>query len=317
MQGTQQEHRPGGTLPVLRAEGVTVEAGSACLLRAVDLRLHPGEVVGLVGPNGAGKTTLLRVLGGLLRPDAGAVYLEGRPLPDWTPRQRARRLALVPQALAMAMDFRALDVALMGRYPHLRRLQPEGPGDVATARRALARVELLHRADRPVPTLSAGERQRLLLARAACQIPRVALCDEPTANLDLRHRALVFRLLRAFARRGGAVLAAVHDLEWAAGHCHRLVLLAAGRVLVEGTPQQVLSARHLRTAFGVDAEVYPDPVTGAPRVSVRGPVAPWGTRDGGWGRWAAADPRRGDGTEMALDGPDLLRPTPRTHMPNR
>ena len=290
MQGGRGEHRPGDAVAVLRAEGVTVAAGSAYLLRDVDLRLHAGEVVGLVGPNGAGKTTLLRVLGGLLHPDAGSVYLAGRPLPDWTPRQRARRLALVPQSLATAMEFRTLDVALMGRYPYLRRLEREGPGDVATARRALARVELLRLANRPVPTLSAGERQRLLLARAACQIPRVALCDEPTANLDLRHRALVFGSLRAFARRGGAALAAVHDLELAAGHCHRLVLLAAGQVLVEGTPQQVLSARHLRIAFGVEAEVYPDPVSGAPRVSVHGPVAPWGSRDGGWGRWSETNP---------------------------
>ena len=242
------------------------------VLRGVSLGLRPGEVVGLVGPNGAGKTTLLRALCGLLPPRRGEVRLEGVPLGRLPGRSRARRLALMPQAAALGLDFTCLDVVLMGRYPHLRPLAPERPGDLAVARAALAEVEMGGCADRRTAGLSAGERQRVLFARARSQEAAVLLCDEPTANLDLRHRAQLFEVLRAHARGGGAVLAAVHDLDLAARHCDRLVLLHEGTVLADGPPDRVLTPAHLEAAYGVEAAVHQDPWSGSVRVTVLRPL---------------------------------------------
>lgn len=263
----------------LAAEGVGlavpgVEGGpaSVALLQEVTLRLRPGELVALVGPNGAGKTTLLRVLGGLLRPTAGRVLLRGSPLAAHGSRGRARLLAQVPQAADLGLDFEVLQVALMGRYPHLVRWRREGPKDFHIARGALGEVEMGARERHRVSTLSAGERQRLLFARARAQQAPVLLCDEPTANLDLRHRALVMEVLRAFASGGGAVVAVVHDLDLAARYCDRLVLLAGGRVVADGPAAEVLTPERLLRHFGVRAEVHPDPATATPRVSVLGPA---------------------------------------------
>ena len=242
------------------------------LLDHVSLELGPGEFVALVGPNGAGKTTLLRVLAGLLRPTAGEVRLDGAPLMQLRSRPRARRLGLVPQAAAPAIDFTCLDVVLMGRYPYLRRLEAEGPADVAAAREALREVEMSEMEPRLTSTLSAGERQRVVFARGRCQQPECLLCDEPTSNLDLRHRALVFSTLAEFTGGGGTVLAAVHDLDLAARYCGRLVLMAGGRVLADGTPTEVLTVERLRKAYGVETVVQPDPATGSPHVTVLGPA---------------------------------------------
>jgi iron complex transport system ATP-binding protein len=265
--------------PLLAADGLVVDVpaqgsggGPVRLLHGVSMSLVPRELVGLIGPNGAGKTTLLRVLGGALRPTAGEVRLGGSDLQRLPRRLRARRLGQVPQSATTGIDFTALDVVLMGRYPHLRALEPEGPHDYALARGALAEVEMAAAAARRTSTLSAGERQRLLFARARCQEAGVLLCDEPTANLDLRHRALLFEVLRGFAAGGGAVLAAIHDVDLAARYCGRLILLAGGRVLADGAPQAVLTPHLLRQAYAVEAEVHIDPATGSPRVTVLGPA---------------------------------------------
>jgi len=266
--------------PRLSAEAVRVEvpgpqgrAGPAArLLDGVSLELWAGECVGLVGPNGAGKTTLLRVLGGALQPSSGLARLDGVPVGALAPRSRARRLGQVAEAAGGGIDFACLDVVLMGRYPHLAPLQPEGAADFALARAALREVELDGVERRLTSTLSAGERQRLAFARTRCQQATVLLCDEPTANLDLRHRALLFEILRGCAAAGGAVLAALHDLDLAARYCGRLVLLVAGRVLADGPPAAVLTRALLEEAYGVRVEVHTDPATGAPRVTVLGPL---------------------------------------------
>ncbi len=264
---------------VLIAEGVEVtvpgpEGGPAVvpLLRGITLRLRAGELVALVGPNGAGKTTLLRVLGGSVQPTAGRVLLRMAPLRSLPTRQRARILGQVPQAADLSSEFDCLQVALMGRYPHLGRFRREGGRDWDIARASLREVELSHCERHRVGTLSAGERQRLLFARARCQEAPVLLCDEPTANLDLRHRAVLMDALRAFAATGGAVVAAIHDLDLAARYCQRMVLVAGGSVAAEGSPEDVLSPERLRRYFGVLAEIHRDPATGSVRVSVLGPA---------------------------------------------
>ena len=259
-------------------EGVTVAYDSAgreiVALSALDLALRPGELLGLVGPNGSGKTTLIRVLTGVVRPSAGRVRLSGRDVAAIPQAEIARLAAVVPQDPVLPPAFQSLDCVLMGRTPHLRMLQQEGPRDLEIARRAMLATDTWGFADRPVGELSGGERQRVIVARALAQETPVLLLDEPTAHLDIGHQGAVLGLMRRFARQDGsggsagkAVLAVVHDLTLAAHYCDRLVMLNAGRVVAEGAPADVLRPELLSEVYGVPVTVIPHPDTGRPVVA--------------------------------------------------
>ena len=240
--------------PALRARGVGVRIGRATLLRDVSLGVAPGELVALVGPNGAGKSTLLRAIAGLLACD-GTVALGGRPVGEWTARERARRIALVRQATALDASFTVRELVELGRAPHVGWLAALRAADHAAVDEALGAMGLEALAARDVSTLSGGEQQRALLAQALAQDPGVLLLDEPTAHLDVRHELDLLLRIAAERDRGRAVVLAVHDLERAARFADRLVVLDHGRVVAEGAPPEVLTPSLLRDVFGVEAEV--------------------------------------------------------------
>lgn len=258
--------------PVLQAEGLTVAYSSAgrdiVALRDVSLELLPGEVLGLVGPNGSGKTTFIRAVTGAVRRTAGSVTINGRDASTLSQRETAQAVAVVPQDPSLPPAFAALECVLMGRTPHLRLLQNEGPRDFEAARRAMLATETWQFADRLLGELSGGERQRVVIARALAQETPMLLLDEPTTHLDIGHQAAVLRLVRAAARDDGkAVLAVVHDLTLAARYCDRLVMLRDGAVVASGTPPEVLRAPLLREVYGSMVEVFPHPLTGRPVVA--------------------------------------------------
>lgn len=258
---------------VLAFEDVRVELGGREILRDVTLALRQGEVLGLAGPNGAGKTTLLRVASNVLRPRAGSVRVDGRPLESLSRRALARQLAVVPQNTQVAFPFTVAEVVLMGRSPHLGAWSFETPADRELAREAMARVGVEALADRSILELSGGERQLVLIARALAQSPRGLLLDEPTSHLDLHHRIRVAERVREFARSGRSALVVSHDLVLAASGCDRLALLAQGRVLALGEPAAVLTPENLRRAYGIEADVLPGP-DGAPLVVPRSIATP-------------------------------------------
>ena len=242
----------------LALAGVRVALDGAPVLDGIDLALAGGELLLLAGRNGAGKTTLLRAAAGLLRPSAGRVELDGRPLAAFSRRELARRIAFVPQETGVPFPFTAGQLVLLGRTPHLGWLAFESRADVAAAEAALARLGLSALADRSVLELSGGERQLVQLARALAQDAPVLLLDEPTTHLDLAHRALVLGCLRELAREGRAVLVVSHDLA-AAGYANRVALLAQGRIAALGSPAEVIRPDLLRTAFGVETQVLDTP----------------------------------------------------------
>jgi iron complex transport system ATP-binding protein len=215
-----------------------------------------GSIVGLLGPNGSGKTTLLRIVAGMLPPRTGCVTLDGAPIGRLTRRELARRVAVVPQDTHPAFDFSALDIVLMGRYPHLGVFELEGPADLEIAREALAATGTTELESRPFSTLSGGERQRVVIASALAQAPDVLLLDEPTASLDLGYQLEIAALLRRLNReRGVTMVVSTHDLNLAAAVCGRVVLLKQGRMLAQGTINETLTAPNIRALYGVDADV--------------------------------------------------------------
>ncbi|MGZ6142544.1 MAG: ABC transporter ATP-binding protein [Myxococcales bacterium] len=234
----------------------------------VSLTVRGGEVVGVIGPNAAGKSTLARICCGLLAAQ-GEVRLRGDPLAKLSRRERARRVAFLPQQQPQDLAFTAREVALMGRAPHLGLWALEGPGDLERAAAALAEADALDLADRPVSQLSGGERQRVFLARAFAQDAALLVLDEPTASLDLAHQVLLVNALRKRARSGGGALLVLHDLALAGAACDRLLLLLAGRVIAQGTPAEVLRPDVLSPAYATQVDVVPDPATGQPLVAPR------------------------------------------------
>ncbi|KPK22139.1 MAG: hypothetical protein AMJ76_00715 [Dehalococcoidia bacterium SM23_28_1] len=253
---------------MLGIHDLTVVYGQIVALRQVSLSLAAGELLGVVGPNGSGKSTLIRAITRLVRPLGGDIRLDGKEVGRLSQRELARWAAVVPQNPYLPDAFTVLEVALMGRTPHLGLLQSEGRADLAAVRRALEQTDTWHLAGRRMGELSGGERQRVVVARALAQETPLLLLDEPTAHLDMGHQAAVLDLVRRLCRtEGKAVLAAVHDLSLAGQYCDRLVMLNEGRVVGEGEPEEVLSPELLTSVYGTRVSVFSHPLTGRPVVT--------------------------------------------------
>jgi len=225
----------------------------------VSLDLAEGTAVGILGPNGSGKTTLMRLLSGGLTPQTGVVRLDGVDVRSFRPTALARRIAVVPQETSLAFDYTALEIVLMGRYPHLSAFEVEGPHDLAIADAALESTGTRALAERAFRSLSGGEKQRVIIASALAQTANgegagLLLLDEPTASLDLRYQLEIGALVTKLRKeRGITVLLSTHDLHFAASVCTEIVLLASGRVLARGTPTEILTPTSVGTLYGIDA----------------------------------------------------------------
>ncbi|SHG68907.1 ABC transporter ATP-binding protein [Streptoalloteichus hindustanus] len=248
---------------------VTVTAAGRRLISDLRLRVPSGAVVGLVGPNGSGKSTTLRCVYRALRPSAGRVLLGGDDVFALSLRDSARRLAALTQDSHVEFDFTVAEVVTMGRSPHKGLVGPDTDQDREICAEALRRVGAAHLAARSFLTLSGGERQRVLIARALAQRPAVLVLDEPTNHLDIRHQLEVLALVR---QAGLTVLAALHDLNLAAAACDRLYVLAEGRVVASGTPEEVLTPEVVAEVFGVRAHVVAHPTSGAPQLIFDAPL---------------------------------------------
>ena len=252
---------------MITGEDVTVSLGGKRVLAEASFDVAEGTFVAVCGPNGAGKTTLLRTVNGVLAPDSGRVVVDGEDVTAQSTKRLARRVATVPQDTSLAFEFPVREVVAMGRTAHRGRFERSTPADREAVDRALERAQVAEFADRSVGAVSGGERQRVLLARALAQETPVLLLDEPTASLDINHQIRTLSLVRSLVDEGKTALAAIHDLDLAARFCDALVVVADGRVLASGPPDEVLTEAVVERAFSSAVTVRTNPVTGTPTVT--------------------------------------------------
>jgi iron complex transport system ATP-binding protein len=243
----------------LLLEGVSVEFDSVPIVSETDLVVGCGEMVGLVGPNGSGKTTLLRTIYRSVLPTAGTVTIEGRNLAELRQREVARRAALVAQETESDFDFSVEDVVALGRAPHQHTFDRESEADRRAIADALDRVGMASYRWRAFSTLSGGEKQRVLLARALAQGTALLLLDEPTNHLDI---SAALDLLQLISTLEISTLCVLHDLNLAAAYCDRVCVLRAGRVVATGPPIDVLTEARVQEVFGVRTHRFTHPATG-------------------------------------------------------
>jgi iron complex transport system ATP-binding protein len=247
---------------VLNLNGVECRYGSVKILEDVNFVAKEGDFVGILGPNGSGKTTLLKSISRILKPTKGAVLLDSTDLYKMRAIDVARQMAVVPQDTAIGFSFTAIDVVLMGRNPHLKRFQMETENDLAIAKKVMEMTRTWDLRQRPVSELSGGEKQRVIIARALAQEPKILLLDEPMTHLDIINQLEVMDLVKDLCLRNGLiVLAVIHDLNLAARYCSSALLLKDGKVYVAGKIEDVLTSDHIKSVFHVDAIVKKHIVT--------------------------------------------------------
>ncbi len=256
----------------LRAEDVCFSFGAERVVDRVSVEVPNGALVGLVGPNGAGKSTLLRCMYGVSKPTSGRVLLDGVDLRRLRRRQIARVLGVVPQNCSPAFAVGVAEFIGMGRFARERWFGGPTPEDQKVVERCLAELQLTEVAGRSIHEISGGEFRRVLIAQAMAQEPSVMLLDEPVQQLDLLHQLEVMEFVRSFTRREGtAAIVVLHDLGLAARYCDQVAMMHRGRVIASGRPSEVLTAEHLRLAYGVEAAIRTCAITGALQVT---PIRP-------------------------------------------
>ena len=252
---------------MLKIESLSVNYGTRRILHDVSLDVHSGEILGLIGPNGAGKSTLIRAASGVIPIVSGNVRTNGDDFASLSTIQRARYIAVVPQAVSMPPAYTVWETVLFGRTPYLGFLGQPSQKDEDIAHQSLSRVSALPFAERRVGELSGGEQQRVLLARALCQSTPILLLDEPTAHLDLQYQVSLLDLVSELAHKDKlAVLIALHDLNLAAHYADRIALMVAGKIKAMGKPKEVLQPELIADAYCLPVQVVKHPFLDIPLV---------------------------------------------------
>jgi iron complex transport system ATP-binding protein len=247
---------------LLNVDGVECRYGSVKILEEVSFIVHEGDFVGIIGPNGSGKTTLLKSISRTLKPYKGTIILDKTDVYNIKSIDLAKQMAIVPQESNIGFSFTALDIVLMGRNPHMKRFQMESESDLTIVRKAMNRTNTWYLADRPINELSGGEKQRVVIARALAQEPKVLLLDEPLTHLDMINQLEIMDLVKELCvKEHLIVLAVIHDLNLAARYCSSILLLKGARIFAAGPVENVLTSENIKAVFHVDAIVKKSLVT--------------------------------------------------------
>lgn len=256
-------------MSIISAKNIAFRYTDKPVLEDVSFDLDDARIVAVIGPNGSGKTTLLRMLNATLFPNAGQVLICGKDTRRWSRQEIARAVAIVPQESQAIFPFFAEEIVLMGRFPYLRSGAFEDKKDYRIVEDVMARTDSLSFAHRRFNELSAGERQRVLIARALAQEPKILLLDESTVFLDLKHQAQFLSLLHELNRKQHlTVIFVTHDINLAAQNADQILLLYNGEKYAIGTPAEVLTAKNIKEVYDVEVGIDPNPHNGSPRVTL-------------------------------------------------
>ncbi len=260
---------------LLSVNGVECRYGSVKVLTEVNFSVKDGDFVGILGPNGSGKTTLLKSISRTLKPHMGTVLLDNSDIYSLKAAEIAKHMAVVPQESDVSFSFIALDVVLMGRNPHMGRFQMESKNDLTIARKAMELTHTWQFAERPINELSGGEKQRVIIARALAQEPKILLLDEPMTHLDIINQLEIMDLVKELCLKNGLiVLTVIHDMNLAARYCSSALLLSHGKVFSAGSIEKVLTSENIKSVFQVDAIVKKNLVTNSVYVIPLSPQKP-------------------------------------------
>ena len=243
----------------ITTEQLQATLGGSHILKGVSIEVSDKDFVGIIGPNGSGKSTLLKSIYRVLTPQSGTVFLDGNALNSYKPKESARKMAVVAQHNYYNFEFSVQDVVLMGRAPHKKAMERDNADDYRIVREALEKVNMGGFAQRSFSTLSGGEQQRVILARALAQQTQCLILDEPTNHLDIKYQLQLMDIVRSLRL---TVVSAIHDLNIAAMYCNKLFVLQNGRIIAFGPPKQVLTREFIRRVYEVEAKLYTDPETG-------------------------------------------------------
>ncbi len=237
------------------------------ILNDISIDIQSQKFTTIIGPNGSGKSTLLKVISSLISPDNGIVRLDGIDIKNMSQLDIARKVAVVPQENNIEYRFTVQDIVMMGRYPHLGRFQTESIRDYKLVGNALEMTNTIHLKDRYINELSGGEKQRVIIARALAQQPKIILLDEPTSYLDIQHQVEILELLENLNKEEGlTVIAILHDINLAARFSNNMILLKDGTVIGEGNPREVITLENLKNAYEIDMIISKNPYSNSPYV---------------------------------------------------
>ena len=256
-------------MSIISAENISFSYAAKPVMERVSFSIDEAQIVAIIGPNGSGKTTLLKIINGTLFPNAGRMLIDDKETNRWSRKEIARKVAIVPQETAVTFPFYAEEIVLMGRFPHLSNYRFEDKKDYRIVREAMEKTDTLAFASRRFHELSAGERQRVLIARALAQEPEVLLLDESTVFLDLKHQAQFLTLLRQLnTAQKLTVIFVTHDVNLAAQNANSIILLDSGKIYAIGMPAEVITAVNIKEVYDVNALIDQNPHDGSPRVTL-------------------------------------------------
>lgn len=240
-------------------ENINVQLGGKNIIQDISLAVAKGEFVGIIGPNGSGKSTLLRTIYRIIQPNSGTILLDGQNLKQIKLSESAKKMGVVGQFNTINFDFTVFDMVMMGRTPHKSLLSSDTQDDYTIAMEAIEKVGMKMHIHRSFSTLSGGEKQRIILARALAQQPQLLILDEPTNHLDIKYQLQILSIVKSL---GIGVLAALHDLSLAAMYCNTLYVVQEGQVIASGIPNQILTPELIRDVYEIECDIQENPTTG-------------------------------------------------------
>jgi len=247
---------------MLELQNINFSYGTTPVLRDINLSAKAGEFIAIIGPNGAGKSTLIKIIDRVLHTEGGKVLLDGKSLSGFTRKELARTIAYLPQESNFAFSYTVRDVVLMGRFPYQKGVQAYNTDDFRVVQEMMILMEIDQFAERHFNELSGGEKQRVLIASALAQNPKIILLDEPTSALDLHHQLAIYQILQKLKHEQNlTVFVVTHDINLAAQFCDRVVLMGDGKIISDGLPEEVLQFQLLQDTFGVKVYIDINPFT--------------------------------------------------------